>query len=423
MFYKIYLWIKDGKNRLWVKPALGSIFAIAFALFATLTDKFFPPDLLPSIKEETINTALNAISTSMLSVTTFSLAVMVSSLSSVASGATPRATELVMADDNTQNAISAFISAFIYAVIAQIALGLGYYGPSGRFVLFIATVLVLLYLIYSLIVWVKTLSTLGRMGNTLGKLEDAATEAMLIYRRAPRMGAGPGLLLPEESVAVNADRVGHVRYIDMGALQSYAAEVGARLHIRVRPGVQVFPGSVLVRCESPSEPDHDRIRDAFIIGKARTYRQDPRYGIVVLSEVAQRALSPAVNDPGTAIAVMNTITRILIDARPPSGDDQEEPHDYDRLTMIGLDENDFITQGFDPISRDGAAIFEVHMRMQKMLAAIGRSGSVTLAPAARRQAARALQRAEATDMLEQEKTAVRQAFESLHGTAGNGADF
>ncbi|MEO8248342.1 MAG: DUF2254 domain-containing protein [Burkholderiales bacterium] len=417
MFYRIYLWIKDGQNRLWVKPALGSIFAIAFALFATLTDTFLPADTLPSIKEETINTVLNAISTSMLAVTTFSLSIMVASLSSVASGASPRATELVMADDDTQNAIAAFISAFIYSVIAQIALGMGYYGPGGRFVLFIATVLVLLYLIYTLIVWVKTLSTLGRMGNTLGKLEDAATEAMLDYRRAPRMGAGPGLPAPVGGAEIRADRVGYVRYVDMSALQRHAAEAGLRLHIRVRPGIQVYPDSVLVHSEGAGQPNHDAIRDAFIIGKARTYRQDPRHGIVILSEVAQRALSPAVNDPGTAIAVMNTIARILIEARPTNGD-SEDPPDYDRLTMMDLDEGDFVTQGFDPIARDGAAIFEVHMRMQKLLAAIGRSGSVTLAPAARRQAERALQRAEATDMLDQEKSAVREAFAALHGGVG-----
>ena len=420
MFYRFYLWIRDGGNSLWVKPALGSVFAIAFALFATLTDQVVPADTLPSIDSETIKNVLNVIATSMLAVTTFSLSIMVASLSSVASGASPRATELVMGDDSTQNAIAVFISAFIYAVIAQIALGIGFYGPSGRFVLFIATVLVLLYLIYTLVMWVKTLSSLGRMGNTLGKVEEAATEAMIDYRRAPRMGARPQIGATPTGSEVHADRVGHVRYLDMETLQRHAAEAGGMLHIRVRPGAQVYPGTVLAVCESAAGFDAAKLRDAFIIGSARTFRQDPRFGMIVLSEIAQRALSPAVNDPGTAIAVMNTLARVLIGARPNGAgdrrddDDQEPPPDFDRLTMPALDESDFITQSFDAIARDGAAIFEVQVRMQKVLAAIAASGSLTLAPAAHQQARIALLRADQAKMLDHEAATLKTLFDTLH---------
>ena len=423
MLYRFYLWIKDGGNSLWVKPALGSVFAIVFALFATLTDKLVPADTLPSIDTDTIKNVLNVIATSMLAVTTFSLSIMVSSLSSVASGASPRATELVMGDDSTQNAIAAFISSFIYAVIAQIALGIGFYGPSGRFVLFIATVIVLLYLIYTLVMWVKTLSTLGRMGNTLGKLEAAATESMIAYRRAPRMGARPQLGAAVAGIEVLANRVGHVRYIDMAALQGHAMQAGGLLHIRVRPGAQVYPGTVLAACESADGFNAAALREAFIVGAARTYRQDPRFGLIVLSEVAQRALSPAVNDPGTAIAVMNTLARVLIDARPGSASEDEQagdvPPDFDRLTMPELDESDFVTQSFDAIARDGAAIFEVQARMQKVLAAIAAGGSVTLAPAAHRQALIALQRSDQAQMLEHEADTLRKLFETLHRTPQN----
>lgn len=76
----------------------------------------------------------------MLAVTTFSLSIMVAAFASASSSGTPRAYQLMMSDDNTRLAISSFISAFIYAVIAKIALGLGYYGPAGRFVLFISTI-------------------------------------------------------------------------------------------------------------------------------------------------------------------------------------------------------------------------------------------------------------------------------------------
>ncbi len=67
----------------------------------------------------------------MLAVTTFSLSIMVGAFANAASSTTPRATTVVMSDDVTHAAIASFLSAFVYAVIAKTALGLGYYGNAG----------------------------------------------------------------------------------------------------------------------------------------------------------------------------------------------------------------------------------------------------------------------------------------------------
>ena len=166
-------------------------------------------------------------------------------------------------------------------------------------------------------------------------------------------------------------------------------------------------------------PDADRLREAFVTGATRSFDQDPRFGIIVLSEVGQRALSPAVNDPGTAIAVMNAMTRVLLDVQPES--DDTAPPDYDWLTLVGLDETDFVQQGFDPLARDGAGIFEVLIRMQKLLATIAEQGGGALATAAHEQAATALQWADQGLTLEQHKRAVRTLFETLHQNSGAGA--
>ncbi|MEO7855064.1 MAG: DUF2254 family protein, partial [Rubrivivax sp.] len=176
--YRLLIWLREAQNRLWVKPAIGSVVAVMFALLAVLGNRAIAPGVLPDIEHETLDSLLTVIASSMLTVATFSLAIMVSAFASAAVQMSPRATALVAGDSTTQNAITTFISAFIYAVIAKTALGLGLYGSSGRFILFVSTVLVLLYLIVTLVRWVKTLSTLGRMANTLQKIEAAARDAM-----------------------------------------------------------------------------------------------------------------------------------------------------------------------------------------------------------------------------------------------------
>jgi uncharacterized membrane protein len=168
--YRLLIWLKDAQNRLWVKPAIGSMVAVLVAALAALGNQLIPPGILPEIERETLDALLDVIASSMLVVATFSLSIMVSAFSSAAAGASPRATQLVASDESTQNAISSFISAFIYAIIANTALGLQLYGPEGRFILFVSTMLVLVFLIY----------TLAEMLSL--KIEELDDDAMMIVQ-------------------------------------------------------------------------------------------------------------------------------------------------------------------------------------------------------------------------------------------------
>ena len=151
MLYRWLLWLRKPSNNLWVTPTLGALLAIIFALDASLGTHYLEEEIFPPIDRETLASLLDILASSMLAVSTFSLSIMVSAFASASSSATPRATELVMGDDNTRLAIASFISAFIYAIIARVALDIGYYGANGRFILFIRTTLVLAYLVFVLI--------------------------------------------------------------------------------------------------------------------------------------------------------------------------------------------------------------------------------------------------------------------------------
>ena len=201
-------WLRERRNRLWVTPALASVVAVLLALAAAWVSRVVPEDTLPDIDRDTVQSLLTIVASSMLAVTTFSLSIMVSAFASAANGATPRATELVMGDEGTRSAIAMFLSAFIYAVVARVALGMGYYGGAGRFVLFLGTMGVLVMLLVTLVNWVKTLSTLGRMSNTLNKIEQAAEKALRTHWRAPLLGAA---LWPPLFLLLDALRLGRRR--------------------------------------------------------------------------------------------------------------------------------------------------------------------------------------------------------------------
>lgn len=60
----------------------------------------------------------------------------------------------------------------------------------------------------------------------------------------------------------------------------------------------------------------EQVRAAFIVESLQSFEQDPRFGIIALSEVGQRALSPAANDPRTAMQVASLVTILLVEMQP-----------------------------------------------------------------------------------------------------------
>ena len=128
------------------------------------------------------------------------------------------------------------------------------------------------------------------------------------------------------------------------------------------------------------------------IGEMRDYEQDPRFGLVVLGEVASKALSPGINDAGTAIEVIGRILRALEAWRE---DDPARVPRHPNLHVPPLRASDLLEDAFAPIARDGASTVEVHMHLQNALRALERHGGASMAAAARDMADYAWTRAEA----------------------------
>ena len=53
------------------------------------------------------------------------------------------------------------------------------------------------------------------------------------------------------------------------------------------------------------------MRAAFVTGDERTFEQDPKYAVRLLVDIAIKALSPAVNDPSTAVQALDQLEDLL----------------------------------------------------------------------------------------------------------------
>lgn len=100
------------------------------------------------------------------------------------------------------------------------------------------------------------------------------------------------------------------------------------------------------------------------------YDDDTRFALLALSEIASRALSRAVNDPGTAISIFGSFIRLFdVVAKPPS-EDRPDSVRFDRVSVPELSVDELLQDAFRAIARDGAGIVKVQIRLQKALHAI-----------------------------------------------------
>ncbi len=402
------------REQLWLKPAVYCVLSVVAALLTKAVDMSDAPDFLPTINRDTVETLLQIMAASMLVIATFSVASMVAAYSSASRSATPRSFPLILSDDLSQNALSAFVGSFIFSIVALISSKNGYYTKAGYFALFVVTLLVFAWVVLIFVRWVDGIARLGRLGNTIDKVECAASKALTDRHSDPLMGGKPLQGDEPSGTAIHSEKVGYVQHIRMDALQEYAEKHDTVIRVGTLPGAFAVPDRPLAWIGT-HDPDNDVdtdecIRAAFTIGGDRVFDEDPRYGLVVLSEIAGRALSPAVNDPGTAIEIIGTFVRLFTEwVAPVDGSSDAPEQNYDRIEVPELSIDDMFDDAFTSIARDGAGAVEVVVRLQKAFQALASVGHPGLERAARRHARLSKKRAELSLELEEDLEIARQS--------------
>ena len=384
-------------RRSWVRCALFSLFALLAVLSSTLLGPLIPQDIALKLGSDSIGSLLNILASSMLTVAIFSASTMVASFAAVANSATPRASQLLIEDSTIQNTLAVFIGAFLYSVIALVGLHAHVYGDGGRLVLFGFTLVILLLVVVVLLRWIDYLSVMGRLGETIRRVEAATIEAMDQRLQKPYLGGRPQQPDERGTHAVEAPTTGFVQHVSLDLLQARAETLGAVVHLHVLPGAFVEPATRIASTDGPlDDASRKAISDAVLIGATRTFDHDPRFGLVVMGEIASRALSPSVNDPGSALDVLAAGVKTL--HHWASGcrqrDDTAPEVVFDRVSVPPVREAGMVDDLFTPVARYGAASVEVGVALQRALGSVMRFSHPPFDAEAKRLAHYALVRAD-----------------------------
>lgn len=386
-------------RKLWLRASAYALLGVVTALIAIGAQHYLPWKLPEIVGADAVDSLLNIIASSMLAVTTFSLSTMTAAYSAATTNVTPRATKLLIEDTVSQRVLSTFVGSFLFSIVGIIVLKTGAYGPSGRSVLFIVTVIVVALVVLNLLRWIDHLTRLGRVGETTDRVESATKAALKERLEAPYLGGVPlapgDRDIPDGAMIVRAEKIGHLQHIDMFLLTEIADAQEQDIYVLHNPGAFVSVDTPLAWMGTTQDVEGigAEIRSAFSLAAVRSFEQDPRFGLAVMSEIGSRAMSSAINDPGTALDVIGRNTRLLAFWAEGQGDRDEIEPEHPRIHVDRLKDDDLFEDAFMLMARDGAGLIEIQLRLLKCLTALSRIGPEAFRTAARRQADMASARA------------------------------
>lgn len=316
-------------------------------------------------------------SATMITVTglVFSLTVVALQLSSTQFS--PRLLRSFLRDRGTQVVLSVFVSTFAYATAGLYTVGRMVDGE--RYVPVLAISGALFLALGSVVAFVWYLHHLAhsiQIDDVMRRLEKTT---LTVIRRGAIGGLGrPVGQLPSppvDAIPVVVPVSGYVQAVFPDAVVGPAAALGITVEYCCTVGDHVVAGSpvALVWGERATQPDATDIAVSGLrVGFERTFEQDAAFGIRQLVDIALRAMSPAINDPYTAVQAVQHVTVVLCALIPhrPGPEVRTDHTGAVRVALPGPDLADYLDLACGQLRRVAAHEPHVVVALLQMLTEI-----------------------------------------------------
>ncbi|ROQ35823.1 putative membrane protein [Streptomyces sp. PanSC19] len=298
------------KASLWVMPTLGLVLGVLLAELALLAEGTqVPGDWRYSAT--TASGVLTAIVGAMVALLGFVVTIGVLVVQQATGTLSPRYMRLWYRDRLQKAVLATFTGtfAFSFSLLRRVEAGsvpdLGVTLAGAAVAVSLVLLLVYLNRFTHRLRPVAIAELVTRLGETVLADGAEAVRDSAAHGDRPLPPGGPVM-------RVRTEAGGAVQAFDVSGLLAEAVRHDCVLVVPLLTGDSVPPGTVLVEVHGGrSRPDPARVLGLVALGAERTIEQDPAFALRVLVDIAIRALSPAVNDPTTAVQVVNYIERFL----------------------------------------------------------------------------------------------------------------
>jgi len=225
------------------------------------------------------------------------------------------------------------------------------------------------------------------LGTMLAEVTERGRQVLEgVYADEPPRDAaadrGPRSLPAGARDVVWTGRSGIIQDVDVPRIIDAARSADAAVEIIVPTGKMVHPRATVAIVHGTADRSLDGVvLKAIRTGTARTFEQDPTLALRVLVDIALRALSPAINDPTTAVQVLDceeSLLRMLV-GRDLQAGEITGPRGTVRVLLTLPDWDDYVALAVDEIVEAGADTMRIRQRVERLLLDL-----LALAPASRR---------------------------------------
>jgi uncharacterized membrane protein len=305
------------RTSLWALPLLMvSVAAVAaiLAVHVPLRQSDDPVWFLYSGNAKEAPQFLANLVTAMITMATLVISITMVVLTLAAQQLGPRLIRNFMADRRTQLTLGLFVATVVYLLLVLRSV-YGSVEQVPNLAVTGGTVLVLLCLV-ALLIFVHHLARSIIADNTIDRVGAALDEdiARLLPEPDFAQPRPPDERPAETGAPLKLTSSGYVQALDHHGLVEIAEEADAVIEISFKPGRHVVEGTTfawIAPAETATDEFRDRVEACLVLGGERASVQDLETSIRQLVEVALRALSPSLNDPFTATAVIDRLTTSL----------------------------------------------------------------------------------------------------------------
>ena len=365
----------------WLVPTLCVAVAIGLSYGAQALDARLPQErhawYLFHGGPEGARSVLSAVSSSMMTFAGLVFSVTILVLQQASNQFSPRVLRTFLRDRRSQLALGIFVGTFVYALLGLrnvrgTAEGIERYVPSLS--VWLAVVLALLcvgtfiYYIHHVAQSIRAVVILTRIRDetrhTLERMYPEGVGEDSEEAHSERPEGLPSLLVTYSGTS------GVLVTVDEEALFACAREADVTLALEPLVGDFIPHGGTLFTVwGEASKLDMEALLESLIIGPERTLQQDTAFGFRQLVDIAERALSPGINDPTTAVQAidqLHDLLRRMVGRRFPSPARKDE-EGTPRLLCPRPDWSAYVRLAVDEVRRYGEGSFQVAQRLRFLL--------------------------------------------------------
>jgi uncharacterized membrane protein len=324
---------------------------------------------------DSARSVLGTISTSMLSLTALVFSITMVVLQLASTQFSPRALPTFLRDRQSQLTLGVFLGTFGYSLLALREVR-GTDALTEPFVpgvtIAVAFLLVLVSIVF-FVAYIHHIATSIQVATILQRIEAEALRSMKRDRDAAGAGDEPAAepLPPEtgDGRTVISDRAGTFAGVDVHQLVGLARDQDAVVRLLPRPGDFVARGAPLLVVAGDPAADNEAWRGAVRLVRRRDDHSDVTLALRQLVDIAERALSPGVNDPSTAVQCLDRLHDVLrrLAEHPYPREVHCDGDGRPRLVTPQVRWDDHVGMVLDELRLWGAGSLQVRERLQRMV--------------------------------------------------------